>query len=478
MTMLSKLREQLDKKEVSARELTDQYLDRIEKTNEQLNSFITVTADHARDRADHAQQEIDNGNAGMLTGIPYAAKDLFVTKGIRTTSASNMLKDYVPPYDATAVERLHDSPLLGKANMDEFAMGSSNEHSAFGPVPNPFDLKRVAGGSSGGSAAAVASGQTPFALGTDTCGSIRLPASFCGIVGFKPTYGRIPRTGAIAMASSLDTVGPMTRTIKDAALVLDQLAGPDQLDTTAIQEDAGTFVPQNSSLKGKTVGVPKEYIELEGLSPEVRSLFDATIKKIRNLGATIKEISLPHTAYALATYYVLCPAEVHSNMARFDGMQYGTPHPDATSLDEVFAMTREAGFGDEVKRRILTGAFCLSAGHADEFYKKAQQVRTLVIRDFSEAFKEVDVIASPAAPSTAFPLGDKIDDPLAMYATDVYAAPSSLAGVPALSMPMGDVDGLPVGLQLIGSHFGEKELLDAADAIEQELAIAPLTPIV
>jgi aspartyl-tRNA(Asn)/glutamyl-tRNA(Gln) amidotransferase subunit A len=473
--MLSKLRKQLDDKEISVVELTDQFLDRVEETNETLNSFITVSAEKARERAEHAQQEIDNGNGGSLTGIPYAAKDLFVTKGIRTTSGSKMLTDYVPPYNATAVERLHDSPLLGKANMDEFAMGSSNEHSAYGPVLNPFHLKRVAGGSSGGSAAAVASGQAPFTLGTDTCGSIRLPASFCGIVGFKPTYGRIPRTGVISMASSLDTVGPMTGTVKDAAMILDALAGPDQLDTTALQESGESFVPQDSSLKGKTVGVPKEYVELEGLDPSVRELFDATITKLQAAGATIKEISLPHTAYGLATYYVLCPAEVHSNMARFDGIQYGTPHPDAQSLDDVFAMTREAGFGDEVKRRILTGAFCLSAGHVDAFYKKAQQVRTLVIQDFTTAFQDVDVIASPAASSTAFELGDKIDDPLAMYATDVYAAPSSLAGVPALSMPMGDVDGLPVGLQLIGDHLQEKELLSTAHAIEQELSITPPT---
>lgn len=476
--MLKELRQQLDNKEISARELTDQYLTRINETNDKLNSFITVTEEHAHERADHAQREIDNGNASALTGIPYAAKDLFCTKGIRTTSASKMLTDYKAPYDATVIHRLRESVMLGKTNMDEFAMGSSNEHSAYGPVPNPFDLGRVAGGSSGGSGVAVASGQAPFALGTDTCGSIRLPASFTGVVGFKPTYGRISRHGVIAMASSLDTVGPMTRTVEDTAIVLQALAGPDGFDTTAIPNDPENYLPTDDGIKGKTLGVPKEYMELEGLDPQIRELFQKTVEKIQSMGVTIKEVSLPHTHYALPTYYVLCPAEVSSNMSRFDGMQYGTPHKDALSLDDVFAMTRDVGFGDEVKRRILTGTFCLSAGHVDGYYKKAQQVRTLIIRDFEAVFTEVDAILSPAAASTAFALGDRIENPLAMYATDVYAAPSSLAGVPAMSLPMGGVDGLPVGLQLIAPHFGEKELIQVAHSIEQELSIDPFTPVV
>lgn len=476
--MLNKLRQQLDNKEISAQELTEQCLNRIDATNEQLNSFITVTADKARERAEHAQREIDNGNASALTGIPYAAKDLFVTKGIRTTSGSQMLKEYIPPYNATAIERLADAPLLGKANMDEFAMGSSNEHSAYGPVPNPFDLKRVAGGSSGGSAAAVASGQAPFALGTDTCGSIRLPASFCGVVGFKPTYGRIPRTGVIAMASSLDTVGTFTRTVEDAAIVLQELAGQDGFDSTVTDAPLNAFDDNTEHVKGMTLGIPKEYLDLEGLSDGVRAVFEKTIATVQTLGVTVKEVSLPHTRYALPAYYVLCPAEVSSNMARYDGMQYGVPCPDAQSLDEVFALTREHGFGEEVKRRILTGAFCLSAGHVDEFYTKAQQVRTLVALDFENVFADVDALLTPAAPSAAFALGAREQDPLAMYATDVFAAPSSLSGHPAISLPMGDIDGLPVGLQVIGRKKQDMQLLGISHAIEQKMAIAPFSPVV
>lgn len=470
--MIKELRQKLDNKEISAVELTKQYLDRIQKTNEQLNSFITITEEHALERAEHAQRTIDEGSAGLFTGIPYAAKDLFCTKGIRTTAASKILDNYIPPYSATVIERLDDAVMLGKVNLDEFAMGSSNEHSAYGPVPNPIDLTRVAGGSSGGSAASVASGQAVFALATDTCGSTRLPAAFCGVVGFKPTYGRIPRYGVIAMASSLDTVGTITSSVEDAALVLNALAGPDQLDTTAIQEKA-EFDYTGGSIKGVRFGIPTEYLNLDGLAPAVKAVFEQRLSDITRAGGQLVEMSLPYTQYALPTYYVLCPAEVSANMARYDGIQFGTPAPTATTLDEVFSMTREAGFRDEVKRRILTGTFVLSAGYYDAYYKKAQQVRTLIIQDFDTAFQNVDVILSPTTSTPAFELGAKTADPLAMYAADMYAAPSSLAGLPTISIPMGSVDALPVGLQIIAPRLGETQLLTIAHAIEQELSLAP-----
>lgn len=472
--MIKELRKKLDAKEISAVELAQEYFDRVEKTASDLNSFITITKEEGLAAAQRSQEKIENGTATGLTGIPYAAKDVFCTEGIPTTAASKILEKYIPPYSATVIDRLSDAVLLGKTNMDEFAMGSSSEYSAFGPVKNPINLDYVPGGSSGGSAAAVASGQAVFSLATDTCGSNRLPASFCGIVGYKPTYGSIPRFGVISMAASLDTVGIFTRSIADAAAVLDATTGPDGYDSTALSQKYSFADIENGSLQNISFGIPKEYIDLEGLSDPVKKVFEKSVAAIEKAGGKIVEISLPHTHYALPTYYVLCPAEVSSNMARYDGLQFGGISENAKTLDDAFALTREEGFGDEVKRRILTGTFILSAGHYDSYYTKAEKVRTRIIQDFDHAFETVDFLLSPTTPTPAFRLGDRVSDPLAMYASDVYAAPSSLAGVPAVSLPMGDVDGLPVGLQIIGAKSSDVRLLSTAHAIEQELSIDPL----
>lgn len=467
MDTIASLRAQLDAKELSAVELTDRFLQRIEQTNPELNSFITVTADHARERAQHAQREIDHGNQSALTGIPYALKDLFCTKGIRTTAASRILDSYIPPYTAASAERCGDAVLVGKANLDEFAMGSSTEHSAFGPTKNPYDLSLVPGGSSGGSAAAVASGQAVFALGTDTGGSIRQPASFTHVVGFKPTYGRISRYGVIAMSSSLDTVGMFTKTVEDAALVLQELAGPDALDATTPRVEVDNYLSGlRHGVKGLRVGVAKEYVEAEGLDPLLKKRFEESVEELRQQGAHIVEVSLPHTMYALPAYYVLCPSEVSSNMSRYDGIQYGKPADDAKSLMEVFYKTREQGFGAEVKRRIMIGTFCLSSGYVDAYYKKAQRVRTLIREDFNEAFRQVDVLMTPASPTLPFAIGERQNDPLAMYAADLFAVPASLAGVPAVSVPTGVISALPSATQLIAPQFAESLLLRVAAALE------------
>lgn len=467
MSTIVELRKRLDAKELSVRELTEQYLRRIEETNPSLNSFITVCADEALKRADHAQKEIDHGNQSALTGIPYAVKDLFCTRGIRTTAGSRILEQYTPPYNATAIERCTDAILLGKTNQDEFAMGSSNEHSAFGPVKNPFDLERVPGGSSGGSAAAVASGQAVFALGTDTGGSIRQPASFTNVVGFKPTYGRISRFGVIAMSSSIDTVGTLTSTVADAAVLLQEFAGPDGRDATMPQQPVDDYSSGlERGVEGLRIGIPKEYLSLEGMDPRVRERLEQVVERARESGATIVEVSLPHTKYALPTYYVICPSEVSSNMARYDGMQYGHRSPDAQSLQEVLVQTREHGFGPEVKRRILVGTFCLSAGYVDAYYKKAQRVRTLIRQDFDEAFRLVDMLLTPTSPTLPFKIGERQSDPLAMYAADTFTVPAPLAGVPAISVPTGVIDGLPVAAQLVAPQFQEQLLLRAAAGVE------------
>ncbi len=468
MTTLVELRKQLDSKAVSVREITGQYLKRIEETNPSLNSFLTVIAEQALQRADHAQKEINRGSQRVLTGIPYAAKDLFCTKGIRTTSGSRILEQYTPPYNATAIERCEDAILLGKNNQDEFAMGSSNEHSAYGPVKNPYDLERVPGGSSGGSAAAVAAGQAVFALATDTAGSIRQPASFCSVVGFKPTYGRISRYGVIAMSSSIDTVGTLTRTVEDAAVLLHELAGSDGRDATMPRHPVEDYTHDlGRGLNRLRVGIPKEYVSLEGMDARVRERFEQVVERVQQQGAEIVEVSLPHTKYALPAYYVLCPSEVSSNLARYDGMQFGHRDPKATTLQEVLVQTREHGFGAEAKRRILIGTFCLSAGYVDAYYKKAQRVRTLIREDFDEAFRLVDVLMTPTSPTLPFRIGERQNDPLAMYAADTFTVPDPLAGVPAISVPTGVIDGLPAAAQLIAPQFKESMLLAAAAGVEQ-----------
>lgn len=473
---IREIRDTLDKKEATVTEITQRYLDRINETNEALNSFITVTDEHALHRAEHAQKEIDNGNASVLTGVPYAAKDLFCTKGIRTTAASNILNEYVPPYTATSVHKLGDSVLLGKTNLDEFAQGASNEYSAYGPVKNPYNLDHVPGGSSGGSAASVASGQAPYAIATDTAGSVRQPAGMCGVVGLKPTYGRISRYGVVAMASSLDTVGFMTNTVEDSAILLQEMAGADALDATTPDVAVDNYLEGlDAGIAGKIVGVPKEYMELEGLTPEMRVIAEETLKRLEGLGAKLAEVSMPHTKYTLPCYYVLCPSEVSSNMAKYDGIQYGKPAEGAKTLDEVYMMTRDQGFGPEVKRRIMLGTFALSSGYYDAYFKKALQVRTLIIEDFSEAFKQVDLLFAPTSPYPAFKFGEKNNDPVAMYAADAYTVPASLSGVPGISIPSGHINGLPVGMQLFSPQFKEKELLQAAHALESVTTVDGLT---
>ncbi|MBI2411526.1 MAG: Asp-tRNA(Asn)/Glu-tRNA(Gln) amidotransferase subunit GatA [Candidatus Kerfeldbacteria bacterium] len=468
------IRKKLDSKEISVLELTEQYLERISDTNATLNSFITVTAEHARERATHAQAEIDAGQHSALTGIPYAAKDLFCTRGIQTTGASKILKGYIPPYSATAIEKCHDAVLLGKTNMDEFAMGSSTEHSAYGPTKNPYDLERVPGGTSGGSSAAVAAGLVPFAFGTDTGGSIRQPASFCNIVGFKPTYGRISRYGVMPTASSFDTVGVFTQTVADSAFLLHELAGHDPLDATTPDvavDDYLAAVHGATDLKGVRIGIPKEYFSVEGFDPAIKKKCEAVIALCERLGATIQEISLPNTPYSLAAYYILNPSEVSSNLARYDGMQYGSRAADATTLEEVFVKTREQGFGPEAKRRIMIGTFCLSSGYYDAYYKKAQQVRTLVKQDFEHALQIVDIILAPVSPVLPFKIGERSNDPVEMYLADIFTLPVSLAGIPALSLPIGFVNRLPTSVQFIAPQFQESRLLRVAHVVEQAAAL-------
>ncbi len=469
MDNVLELRAQLDAGTISAVELAEQSLKRIADTEDQLNSFITeVQKDVVLEKAAHAQKEIDNEHQGPLTGIPFAVKDLFCTHGINTTAGSKILQEYVPPYSSTAVTKCGDAVLMGKTNMDEFALGSSTERSAFGPTHNPFDLERVPGGTSGGSAAAVASGQVAFALGTDTGGSVRQPAAFCGVVGLKPTYGRISRYGVIAAASSLDTVGVLARTVSDSALVLNQLAGMDPLDTTTPDVPVEDYLAGiDQGVKGMRIGIPKEFRVAKGVDPEISKRYEEVMAIVQGLGAEIVDVELPHVEYSLATFYILNPSEVSSNLGRYDGMQYGAP-ATAETLDQVFMKTRELGFGPEVKRRIMVGAFCLSSGYYDAYYKKAQQVRTLIRQDFDTALQSVDLLLAPTSPFVPFKIGERTDDPLAMYAADIFTVPISLAGLPAISVPTGVVQNLPVGMQLIGPQFGEKAVLQASYALEQQ----------
>ena len=462
--------ERLRRREISALELTEACLARIEATDGRLHAFLTVAGDEARREAAAAEERLRRGAPlSVLDGIPLALKDVFVTRGLRTTCGSRMLERFVPPYDGTAVARLRErgAVLLGKTNLDEFAMGSSCENSAFGPSRNPWDPERVPGGSSGGSAVAVAARQCLGALGTDTGGSIRLPASFCGVVGMKPTYGRVSRYGIVAYASSLDQVGPFAVDVRDAAILLGAVAGHDPRDSTSVDRPAPDFVAAlDRGVEGLRVGVPREYF-VAGMMPEVETSVRDAISRLRSLGAVVEEVSLPHTDYAVATYYLLATAEASSNLARYDGIRYGHRAAAAADLQETYFRSREEGFGPEVKRRIMLGTWALSAGYYDAYYGKAQRVRTLIRRDFEEAFRRCDVLVAPVAPTTAFRLGEKIDDPLTMYLSDVLTIPVNLAGLPALSVPCGrDGRGLPVGLQILGRPFGEEDCLRAAYAWE------------
>ena len=458
---IAELSKGLKNKEFSSVELTQHYLDRIEVSS--LNSYITVTDELALSQAKQADLKIAKGISNILTGIPYAHKDIFCTMGVKTSAGSKMLDSFISPYNATITQKFNDENMvmLGKTNMDEFAMGSSNENSFYGPVRNPWDQDRVPGGSSGGSAAAVAARIAPFATGTDTGGSIRQPASLCGITGIKPTYGRISRYGMIAYASSLDQAGPMTKTAEDAAIVLNSMAGFDSKDSTSAQKETPDYTKNlGKSIKGLKIGLPKEFFS-EGLDSNVEQVIMQSISEFESMGAIIHEISLPNSAYAIPTYYIVAPCECSSNLSRFDGVRYGYRCKDPKDLNDLYLRSRSEGLGEEVKRRIMIGTYALSAGYYDAYYLKAQKVRQLISEDFKKAFKNVDVIMGPVSPTTAFEMGSHKDS-VSMYLADIYTLSANLAGLPGMSIPAGFSKNLPVGLQLIGNHWSEETLLNAA----------------
>ncbi len=460
----------LQTREISSRELTELSLGRIERLDSGINSFVTVTPEQALAAADAADQRLAKGERAPLLGLPVAQKDIFCTQGLRTSCGSKMLDSFVAPYDATVVERMNaaGAVMLGKTNMDEFAMGSSNETSHYGPVRNPWDPERVPGGSSGGSAAAVAARLVPAATGTDTGGSIRQPAAFCGVTGLKPTYGRVSRYGMIAFASSLDQGGPMAASAEDCALVLNAIAGFDPRDSTSLQRPDEDFTAGlDRDLKGLRIGLPREYFG-DGLHPEVRRTVQDALAVLRERGAEPVEISLPNSGLSVPAYYVVAPAECSSNLARYDGVRYGHRCADPRDLMDLYTRSRAEGFGAEVKRRIMIGTYVLSAGYYDAYYLKAQKVRRLIAEDFRRAFDKVDVIAGPTSPELPFRLGEKSADPISMYLSDIYTIAANLAGLPGLSMPAGTVGSLPVGLQLVGNYFDEARLLNVAHQFQQE----------
>ncbi len=466
---VSEARAKLQSGEISARELTQAYLDRIEAVDSDVQAFLTTTPDLALNQADEADKRLANSESSPLLGIPVAVKDVLSTKGIQTTCGSKILEGYTPPYNAAVVENLINagSIILGKTNTDEFAMGGSTENSGYFTTHNPWDLDRVPGGSSGGSAAAVASRMAPLALGTDTGGSVRQPAAYCGTVAIKPSYGRVSRYGLIAFASSLDVVGTFARNVTDAAQLLNIIAGYDKRDSTSWNADVPDYQHAlNKDVKGLKIGVPQEYF-VDGIQPEVKAAVQAAIAQLESLGAEIHPISLPHTEYALATYYLIAPSEASANLARYDGVRYGL-RQNKSELWDTYKSTRGDGFGDEVKRRIMLGTYALSTGYYDAYYGKAQKVRTLIKQDFEKAFETVDVIATPTAPSTAFAIGEQSADPLQMYLNDIFTLPASLAGICGLSVPCGfDDNHLPIGLQLLGAFMQEETILQAAYAYEQ-----------
>lgn len=466
--MLSKtvteLASALDRKETSAVELTQAFLDRIQQLNPSINAYITVTAEQALAQAAKADAIRADGKAGPLTGIPIAHKDIFCTTDVLTTCGSKMLHNFVSPYTATVVEKLEaaGAVMLGKTNMDEFAMGSSNETSHYGAVRNPWDSERVPGGSSGGSAAAVAADLCAMATGTDTGGSIRQPASFCGITGLKPTYGRVSRFGMIAFASSLDQAGPLTKSAEDAALMMNAIAGTDVRDSTSLDLPAEDFTAKlGDSLQGLKIGLPVQHFSKD-LNPAVSNLLQDAIKVLESLGATVKEVDLANNHLSVPSYYVIAPAEASANLSRYDGVRYGYRCEDPINLEDLYKRSRSEGFGDEVKRRILVGTYALSAGYYDAYYKKAQKIRRLIKEDFDKAFEDVDVILGPTSPHTAFKLGEKNSDPVTMYLEDIYTIAVNLAGLPGMSLPIGQINNLPIGMQLIGPSLGEARLLNVA----------------
>jgi aspartyl-tRNA(Asn)/glutamyl-tRNA(Gln) amidotransferase subunit A len=473
--------ERLIKRELSSVELTRSVLDRLAMVEDKVNAFLTITPELALAQAEQADSRLAAGNAGPLTGIPVAIKDVLCTKGVRTSCGSRILESFVPPYSATAVARLEEAGavMVGKTNMDEFAMGSSTENSAFAPSRNPWDTTRVPGGSSGGSAVAVSAGEALCALGSDTGGSVRLPASFCSVVGLKPSYGRVSRYGVIAFASSLDQVGPFARTVNDCALVFQTIAGYDPRESTSMNlpvPDIASSLSRVHDLRGKRIGVPKEYF-VKGMDAKVEATVRAAIKKLEDLGATLDEVSLPHTTYALPVYYLIAPAEASANLARYDGVKYGLSAPDASSVLENYGLTRGRGFGPEVKRRIMLGTYALSAGYYDAYYLKAQKVRTLIKADFDQAFEHFDALVAPVSPTVAFKIGEKVADPLTMYLSDIFTLGPSLAGIPGVSVPCGFVDNMPVGLQILGRAFDEATVLTVAHAYEQATEWHTMQPV-
>ena len=464
------LHDMLKARKVSSREIAKSVLDRISQLDQQVKAYITVTEEEALRAAQAVDEKMERGEEiGPLTGIPAAIKDNMCMKGVLTTCSSKILHNYVPPYDATVVERLSNAGtvVVGKTNLDEFAMGSSTENSAFFPTRNPWDLKRVPGGSSGGSAAAVAADEAVFALGSDTGGSIRQPASFCGVVGLKPTYGRVSRYGLVAFASSLDQIGPLTKDVTDTALVLQAIAGKDPMDSTSVDLAVPDFAAAlRNDVRGLKIGVPKEFFA-QGVRPEVCDAVWKAIELLKSLGADYREISMPIMEYTLPTYYILAPSEASSNLARYDGVRYGHRTKHSTDVLSMFSKTRDEGFGAEVKQRIMIGTYALSAGYYDAYYLKAQKVRTLVRQAYDEAYKEFDVLISPTAPSVAFGIGEKADDPMEMKLADVCTIPVNMAGIPAISLPCGFHEGLPIGLQIMGKPFDEETILRVAYTFEQ-----------
>lgn len=476
---IHELQEKLKSGETSSEEITASVFRRIDQVEDRVRSYITLMRDSAMEQAKAADLRIKKGEAGSLEGMPVALKDILCTNGVRTTCGSKILHNFVPPYDATVVRKLREAGavFVGKANMDEFAMGSSTETSHYAITKNPWDLERIPGGSSGGSASAVAADECIASLGSDTGGSIRQPAALCGVVGMKPTYGRVSRFGLIAFASSLDQIGPLTKDVEDCAIMLNAVCGYDPNESTSVPVEAPdyrSFIGKD--IRGWKVGIPREYF-IEGIDPEVSASVDRAIGVLRDLGAECVDISLPHTDYCVAVYYVIAPAEAGSNLARYDGVKYGYRAGDVRDLTEMYKKTRSEGFGAEVKRRIMIGTYALSSGYYDAYYKKASQVRTLIKRDFQEAFKKCDVIATPTSPSPAFRIGERMDDPLQMYLSDIFTISANLAGIPGISVPCGfSKSGLPIGVQFLAGHFEEGKVLRIASAYEQGAGIEKRRP--
>ena len=462
--------ELLQAKKISSVELTQDYLARIKAVDPKVRAIVTVTEEHALEQAKKADERIAAGKAQPLTGVPFLLKDNMSTKGIKTTCSSKMLENFVPPYNAAVVEKLHcaGAVMVGKANMDEYAMGSSTENSAFFTTHNPWDLSRVPGGSSGGSAAGVAANEAVFALGSDTGGSIRQPAGFCSVTGFKPTYGRVSRYGLVAFASSLDQIGPLTRDALDAALVMNVISGHDKSDSTSAAEPVPDYTNDlTKDLKGMKIGIPKEYF-VAGMQPEVDAVIKEAIKQLEALGAKVEwGVSLPQTPHALAVYYIIAPSEASANLARYDGSKYGYAYLDTDNMWEGMEKTKQFGFGPEVKRRIMLGNYALSSGYYDAYYLKAQKVRTLIRREFDAAFEKYDALVTPTSPTVPFKIGERADDPLSMYLSDVCTLPVNIAGIPGISIPAGFAKGLPVGMQIIGKPFAEETLLKISYAFQQ-----------